>query len=162
MTVTAGLAEGLMPVVTALRRAVRRRTRERIGVPALPAAQVELLRAVQDQPGVGVAGAARRLRLAENSVSTLVRTAVADGYLRRTPDPADRRVARLELTDAAHERLRRWRAVRAGVVDAALAHLDAADHEALVAAVPALTRLLDAVEAIDPHDDPHDDQGGRP
>jgi DNA-binding MarR family transcriptional regulator len=158
VTVTVGLAEGLMPAVVALRRAVRRRTRERMGVPALPAAQVELLRAVQDEPGIGVAGAARRLHLAENSVSTLVRTAVADGHLRRTPDPADRRAARLELTDAAHERLTRWRGMRAEVVDAALARLDPADHEALAAAVPALTRLLDAVEEIGPHEK----EGGRP
>ncbi len=147
-----------MPAVVGLRRAVRRRTRERMGVPALPSAQVELLRAVQDSPGVGVAGVARRLRLADNSVSTLVRAAVADGYLRRTPDPADRRAARLELTEAAQERLHRWRAVRADVVDAALARLDPADHDALVAAVPALTRLLDAVEEIDPDHQ----EGGRP
>jgi DNA-binding MarR family transcriptional regulator len=158
VTTTVGLAEGLMPAVIALRRAVRRRTRERMGVPALPSAQVELLRAVGDEPGIGVAGVARRLRLAENSVSTLVRTAVADGHLRRTPDPADRRAACLELTDAAHERLRRWRGVRAEVVDAALTRLDPADHDALVAALPALTRLLDAVEAADPHHE----EGGRP
>jgi DNA-binding MarR family transcriptional regulator len=148
-TTAVGLAEELMPAVTALRRAVRRRTRERMGVPALPSAQVELLRVVQDTPGIGVAAVARRLHLADNSVSTLVRTAVADGYLRRTPDPADRRAARLELTDAAHDRLRRWRGVRSEVVDTALAHLDAADHDALLAAVPALTRLLDAVEDHD-------------
>jgi DNA-binding MarR family transcriptional regulator len=151
VTTTVGLAEGLMPTVVALRRAVRRRTRERMGVPAQPPALVELLRAVQDAPGIGVAGVARRLRLAENSVSTLVRTAVADGHLRRTPDPADRRAARLELTGAAHERLRRWRAVRGEVVDAALARLDAADHDAIAAALPALTRLLDAVEDTGPH-----------
>lgn len=141
-----------MPTVVALRRAVRRRTRERLGVPALPPAQVELLRAVQDDPGIGVAGAARRLRLAENSVSTLVRTAVADGHLRRTPDPDDRRAARLELTEAAHERLRRWRAARGEVVDAALARLDTADHDAIAAALPALTRLLDAVEDTGRHE----------
>lgn len=141
-----------MPVVLALRRSVRRRTRERMGVPALPPAQVELLRAVQDSPGIGVAGVARQLRLAENSVSTLVRTAVAQGHLRRSPDPADRRAARLELTDVAHDRLRRWRAVRGEVVDAALARLDPADHAALTAALPALVRLLDAVEETGPDD----------
>jgi DNA-binding MarR family transcriptional regulator len=158
VTVTVGLAERLMPAVVALRRAVRRRTRERMDVPALPPAQVELLRAVQDSPGIGVTAVARQLRLAENSVSTLVRTAIADGHLRRTPDPADRRAARLELTDVAHERLRRWRAARADVVDAALARLDPADHAALEAALPALTRLLDAVEDAGSHDQ----EGGTP
>jgi DNA-binding MarR family transcriptional regulator len=157
VTFTVGLAEDLMPAVVALRRAVRRRTRERVDLPALPPAQVELLRAVQDSPGTGVAAVARQLRLAENSVSTLVRTAIADGHVRRSPDPADRRAARLELTDAAHERLRRWRAARADVVDAALARLDPADHAALEAALPALHRLLDAVE-----DAPHQEDGGTP
>jgi DNA-binding MarR family transcriptional regulator len=158
VTVTVGLAEGLMPAVVALRRAVRRRTRERMDVPALPPAQMELLRAVQDSPGIGVAAVARQLRLADNSVSTLVRTAIADGHVRRSPDPADRRAARLELTDAAQERLRRWRAARTDVVGQALARLDPADHAALEAALPALHRLLDAVEETAPDDQ----EGGTP
>jgi DNA-binding MarR family transcriptional regulator len=66
----------------------------------LRGAQVELLHVVADQPGIGVAAAAGRLHLVDNSVSTLVNQLVASGLLSRGTDPEDRRAARLELTDA--------------------------------------------------------------
>jgi DNA-binding MarR family transcriptional regulator len=140
------LADRLLPAMTAVRRAIRRRTRERLGVEHLPAGRVELLRTVEELPGAGIGTVARRLRLAENTVSTAVRAAVADGHLERRTDPADRRAVRLDLTDAARARLRHWRAARGELVEDALRRLPDADRAALEAAVPALERLLDAVE----------------
>jgi DNA-binding MarR family transcriptional regulator len=144
--VAPALTDRLLPAITALRRAVRRRTRDRLGVEYLPAGRVELLRAVEELPGAGVGAVARRLRLAENTVSTAVRAAVADGHLERRTDPADRRAVRLDLTDAARTRLQRWRTARGELVEDALRRLPDADRAALEAAVPALERLLDAVE----------------
>ncbi|GAA4835657.1 MarR family transcriptional regulator [Actinomycetospora corticicola] len=146
MLVAPALADRLLPAITALRRAVRRRTRDRLGVEHLPAGRVELLRAVEELPGAGVGAVARRLRLAENTVSTAVRAAVADGHLERRTDPADRRAVRLDLTDAARTRLRQWRTARSELVEDALRRLPDADRAVLEAAVPALERLLDAVE----------------
>ncbi len=146
MLVAPALTDRLLPAITALRRAVRRRTRDRLGVEHLPAGRVELLRAVEELPGAGVGAVARRLRLAENTVSTAVRAAVADGHLERRTDPADRRAVRLDLTDAARTRLQRWRTARGELVEDALRRLPDADRAALEAAVPALERLLDAVE----------------
>ncbi|WP_028924056.1 MarR family winged helix-turn-helix transcriptional regulator [Pseudonocardia acaciae] len=140
------LAEELMGGVAALRRVVRRRLRGTVPGPALSGAQLELLRFVETEPGTGVAAAARALRLAGNSVSTLVNQLVARGLLDREVDPADRRAVRLVLTDAAASRLAAWRAARSELVGAALDRLPADDRAAVRAALPALRRLLAELE----------------
>jgi DNA-binding MarR family transcriptional regulator len=139
---TVRLADELMGVMTSVRRVVRRRLRADLPVPPLRGAQVELLHVVGEQPGIGVAAAAARLHLADNSVSTLVNQLVAGGLLSRGTDPGDRRVARLELTDVAKARLGEWRDRRARLVGDRLAELPDTDREAIAAALPALNRLL--------------------
>jgi DNA-binding MarR family transcriptional regulator len=129
-----------------VRRRLRRGTRAVVGGEPLRGAQIELLRVVEIQPGVGVGEAAATLHLAPNTVSTLVGELVALGLLARRPDPDDRRAARLELTEAAHERLRRYRDERDRLLAAALAELDADDLAALRASLPALERLLEKLE----------------
>jgi len=68
------------------------------------------------------------------------------GLLARGADDADRRVARLSPTAAGHARMVAWRDRRAEVLAAALGDLAEADREALRAALPALERLIDALE----------------
>ncbi|GAB3151850.1 MarR family transcriptional regulator [Amycolatopsis stemonae] len=108
----------------------------------LPGAQVEVLRVVADHPGIGVAAAARELHLAANSVSTLVNQLDEAGLLRREPDPADRRATRLEITDAARERMATLRLARTGIVAGALTGLSEEDIEAIEHALPALEKLM--------------------
>jgi DNA-binding MarR family transcriptional regulator len=140
-----------MAAVLGLRRVVRRRVRETSTDPVLlRGAQLELLQLVESDPDVGVAAAARGLHLAANTVSTLVNQLVAADLLRRTPDPADRRAAQLQLTDAARARLARWRAARSALVTAGIAGLGPADQDALAAALPALARLTELLT-----DQPH-------
>lgn len=141
MTDELRLASELMDVTTALRRQVRRTLRAGMTEP-LPAAQIEVLRVVADHPGIGVAAAAERLRLAGNSVSTLVNQLTAAGLMSRGTDPADRRAARLELTPTAHARLTEWRDRRARLVATRLAALPDGDRDAIAAAIPALARLV--------------------
>jgi DNA-binding MarR family transcriptional regulator len=150
-----GVAGELMDVTTALRRVVRRRLRATADVPPLPAAQLELLHVVADHPGIGVSGAAARLHLAGNTVSTLVNQLVVDGRLRRGVDPVDRRAVRLELTDAARARMRSWRSRRADFVGERLRDLPAKDAAKIAAALPALRRLLDSVEEEPPSETGH-------
>jgi DNA-binding MarR family transcriptional regulator len=140
------LAADLMDTVSSLRRLIRRRLRPAMPDPPLRGAQVELLRVVDDQPGVGVGAAARALHLADNSVSTLVNQLIAEGLIRREVHPTDRRAARLQLTDAAQDRIRRWRAGRGALVSSALDRLPEGDVQAIEAAVPALRRLLTLIE----------------
>ena len=114
--------------------------------PPLRGAQVEVLQVVDAQPGIGVRAAAQALHLADNSVSTLVNQLVAAGLIERGTDPADRRMARLELTDAARQRMSVWRTGRNRIVGAALGRLAVDDLRAIEAALPALGRLLAVIE----------------
>jgi DNA-binding MarR family transcriptional regulator len=142
----AALADNLMTTVAGLRRLVRRRVGAQLTRSPLRGAQVELLREVEREPGIGVAAAARNLHLAGNSVSTLVNQLVDAGMLARHIDPADRRAAKLELTDAARDRLAVWRRTRTDFVAGKLATLSKEDTEAIAGALPALRRLLAAIE----------------
>ncbi|MEV5748066.1 MarR family transcriptional regulator [Actinoallomurus sp. NPDC052308] len=136
------LGGDLMDVTMAMRRLVRRRLRDAAPPPDLRPAQVELMVVVDRNPGMSVAAAARELRLADNSVSTLVNQLVRAGMLRRETDPDDRRAARLEVTDAARRRIADWRDRRARLVGARLEELSEEDRETITAALPALRRLL--------------------
>ena len=146
MTAPDELAAQLMCAASSLRRLVRRRLRPAMPEPPLRGAQIELLQVIDAQPGIGVGAAARALHLADNSVSTLVNQLVAVGLLERATDPADRRAARLELTTAARDRFRQWRTGRDRLVGDALRRLSGDDRRAIEAAVPALGRLLAAIE----------------
>src|SRR6185295_7527411 len=103
------LAAELTTAWGGVRRRLRRSARAAVGGEPLTGAQIELLRLVETQPGVGVRDAAAALHLAPNTVSTLVRGLVGDDLLTRTADAADGRAAHLALTPVARRRLRRWR-----------------------------------------------------
>lgn len=149
----AQVADQLMAVLAGLRRVTRRRLRATRSDP-LRGAQLEVLRGVEDQPGIGVAALARVLHLAGNSVSTLVNQLTAAGLLRREPDPADRRAVRLHLAPAARQRLTDWRRSRAALVGQAMTRLPAADQDRITAALPALRALLADLEPSDEPSDP--------
>jgi DNA-binding MarR family transcriptional regulator len=133
--------EELADALVRIQRLIRRRLRGGLSVPRLRGAEVELLRLVESRPGIGVSDAAKALHLAGNSVSTLVNQLVRGGYLIRETDPADRRAARLQLTEAAEKRLGDWKRRRAELVGRHVARLDDTDRAALRAALPALRKL---------------------
>jgi DNA-binding MarR family transcriptional regulator len=136
-TFPAELADALLGI----QRLIRRRLRSQTAQPRLRGAEVELLRLVEARPGIGISDAAKELYLAGNSVSTLVNQLARDGFLIRETDPADRRAARLLLTESARARLTDWHERRAALVRGQVARLDEADRDALLAAIPALRRL---------------------
>jgi DNA-binding MarR family transcriptional regulator len=136
------LGDQLMTTMAAMRRQVRRELRPQGIGPQLRGAQIELLRVVHDQPGIGVAAAARELHLAANSVSTLVNQLTDLGMLVRETDPTDRRAIRLHPTDIAVKRMEEWRYARAQLVGSGIAELDPADRQAIAAVLPALRILL--------------------
>ncbi|NKQ54810.1 winged helix-turn-helix transcriptional regulator [Amycolatopsis sp. K13G38] len=140
-------ADDLLTTVFGVRRLIRRRLRARLpGLVPLRGAQIELLRVVEVKPGIGVAAAARALHLAGNSVSTLVNQLVEAGMLTRSVDAADRRAARLELTEAARDRLATWRTARSELMADTLATLSEEDTKTIEEALPALRRLMAALE----------------
>jgi DNA-binding MarR family transcriptional regulator len=146
-------AEGarvLAALLARVQRSLRRRVREMMPGPALPPSHVEVLRLLQRQPGLRVHEVAATLRLAPNTTSTIVQHLVRLGYVSRSVDERDRRVARLELTAAAHSRMDLWRDTRSATLAEALGALAAPDREAVEAALPALARLADLLEAPQP------------
>jgi DNA-binding MarR family transcriptional regulator len=143
---SAAIAEELMGNTLALRRLVRRQLRPRTPGPALRGAQLELLRVVEREPGIGVAAAARELYLAGNSVSTLVNQLADLGMLVREPDPQDRRAIRLRLTEAATQRLDRWRQARTEFVASGVGDLTPAQRRVLSQAMPVLRSLMASLE----------------
>ena len=155
MTTTIGTTQGgpgtghggdLMRILGQLRRSVRRRVRQDWPHAPLPETHLELLRLVGERPGLRVQEAAGALRLAPNTVSTLVNKLVAAGLLERSRDRRDGRAARLHLTRAAVRRMAAWRDRRQALVAQAMGTLAPADRAAIAGALPALRRLADALE----------------
>ena len=79
--------------------------------------------------------------VAQPTMTTLVVRLERDGLVERGSDPDDGRAVLVSITDDGLASLRRFSAARAEVLGARLASLDAADREAIAAALPALDRL---------------------
>jgi DNA-binding MarR family transcriptional regulator len=139
------LAADLLDAIGGIRRVVRRAARSRWDEP-LPQAQSELLRLAAARPGISVAEAAHELRLAPNTVSTLVGRLAAAGLLDRARAASDGRSVRLFATDKGTRRISEWRDLRAELTARALRRLPAGDAEALAGAVPALLRLAERLD----------------
>jgi DNA-binding MarR family transcriptional regulator len=139
----------VLSAISLVHRTARRAVRQAWAVDPLPPAQGELLRLAAGRPGITVADAAQDLRLAPNTVSTLVGKLTAAGLLARNRGARDARVAMLTVTDAARQRISHFRDLRADLAGQALARLSPADRRALAAALPALLRLAEGMETSD-------------
>ena len=126
-----------------LRRVVHRQVRQRWPLPPLPAPQVELLRVVKRQPGIRVNEAAAELRVAANTVSTLVRRLAAQGLLERRTDPIDARATQLVLTTTARRRLAAWQDQRAQFLGEGLERLSEEERAHLATAVSVMRHLVE-------------------
>lgn len=140
-------AAELLAAISIVRRTTRRAVRLAWHEEPLPAAQSELLRLTADRPGITVADAAQELRLAPNTVSTLVGRLTSAGLLNRARGQADGRTALLTLTDKAQRRIAGFRDLRAELAAQALSQLSEPDRRMLTQAVPALVRLAERMEA---------------
>ncbi|MEU2910037.1 MarR family winged helix-turn-helix transcriptional regulator [Streptomyces massasporeus] len=78
-----------------------------------------------------MADLAERLEVVPRAVTTLVDGLEASGKVRRVPDPANRRVIRIELTDDGQGALRELRAARRSAAEEILAPLTGDQREAL-------------------------------
>ncbi|WP_026239579.1 MarR family winged helix-turn-helix transcriptional regulator [Parafrankia discariae] len=139
-------AVGLTEVVTRLRRVLRSSIRTDIPWESLPMAQVELLQCVAERDGTRVGELAGLLRLAPNSVSTLVAQLTDAGLVRRERDPADRRAVALRLTEAGERALTGWLQAHERRIGSAMEILADDDRDAIIAALPALGRLVEALD----------------
>ena len=136
-------AAELLAGISAVRRTARQAVRKAWHEEPLPTAQSELLRLVADRPAITVAEAARELRLAPNTVSTLVGRLAGQGLLGRERAQADARSVRLSVTRRARQRLADWRDLRADLTQIAILQLAEEDRRILAYAAPALLRLAE-------------------
>ncbi|WP_242587816.1 MarR family transcriptional regulator [Streptomyces sp. MST-110588] len=100
---------------------------------AVTPAQARLLRIVdhyRDTPP-RMADLAARLEVVPRAVTTLVDALEAHGAVRRVPDPANRRVIRIELTDTGRSALHALRGARRAAAEDILAPLTAEQREVL-------------------------------
>ncbi|WP_149182921.1 MarR family transcriptional regulator [Streptomyces sp. TRM49041] len=131
------LAEQLLRLTRRLHRSQKRQL-EAADISITPA-QSRLLRTVAhyERPP-RMADLAERLEVVPRAVTSLVDGLEASGRVRRAPDPANRRVVRIELTDEGRATLRQLRSARRAAAEDILAPLDAEQREVLGGLLSAL------------------------
>ena len=115
------LAEQLLRLTRRLQR-IQRRQLEPVGITP---AQSRLLRTlVHYETPPRMADLAERLEVVPRAVTTTVDGLEAADLVRRAPDPTNRRVIRIELTDQGRAALRELRSARRAAAEEILAPLD--------------------------------------
>ena len=137
----------LTDVVTRLRRVLRTSIRTDYPWESLPMAQVELLQSLAEAAPARVGDLAARLSLAPSTVSGLISQMMAAGLVERGTDPGDRRVAVVELSADGRRQLAGWTAAHRDRIASALADLEPGDRSAIDTALPALSQLVDRLDA---------------
>ncbi|MFF0776997.1 MULTISPECIES: MarR family winged helix-turn-helix transcriptional regulator [unclassified Streptomyces] len=116
------LAEQLLRLTRRVHR-IQKRHLERRELGVTPA-QSRLLRTLAHYGSPPrMADLAERLEVVPRAVTTLVDGLEASGKVRRVPDPSNRRVTRIELTDEGRETLREVRGARRSAAEEILAPL---------------------------------------
>ncbi|MFE7747894.1 MarR family winged helix-turn-helix transcriptional regulator [Streptomyces sp. NPDC057428] len=129
------LAEQLLRLTRRLQR-IQSRQLEPIGITP---AQFRLLRTTAHYDGPPrMADLAERLDVVPRAVTTLVDGLEASGRVRRAPDPTNRRVVRIEITEEGRAVLRSMRAARKAAAEEILAPLTADQREVLGGLLTAL------------------------
>ncbi|THA82643.1 MarR family transcriptional regulator [Streptomyces sp. A0592] len=132
------LAEQLLRLTRRLHR-IQKRHMVPLGITP---AQSRLLRLVSHYEGEQpprMSDLAARLEVVPRAVTTLVDGLEAAECVRRVPDPANRRVIRIELTDTGRATLRRLRNARTDAAEEILAPLTADQREVLGGLLNALS-----------------------
>jgi DNA-binding MarR family transcriptional regulator len=107
------------------------------------AASSALNRLGRDGP-LGLTELANAQRASQPGMTQLVSRMEREGLVRRTTKRDDRRAVLVEATDAGLELLKIRRAERADALQDLLDRLDPQDRAAIVAALPALARLVES------------------
>ncbi|MCQ9136104.1 MarR family winged helix-turn-helix transcriptional regulator [Streptomyces hilarionis] len=149
------LAEQLLRLTRRVHR-IQKRHLQRSGLGVTPA-QARLLRTLAHCDGPPrMADLAARLEVVPRAVTTLVDGLEASGLARRAPDPTNRRVIRIELTEGGRGALRELRGARVSAAEEILDPLTTLEREVL-------SSLLDALvggESVDhePGRERHDER----
>lgn len=138
----------LAAVISPLRRTLLAAARERGGLPDIPDAQIEVVRALLPASGGaerGPAELAEALHLNRSTVSNLLGAMEADGLVQRRRAAGDGRRVVVAPSPRAVDLFGRFDQAAGEILRDALESLDPADRTAVAAAVPALERLAAAL-----------------
>ncbi|GAA5060990.1 MarR family winged helix-turn-helix transcriptional regulator [Nocardia callitridis] len=138
----------LAAVISPLRRALLTATRNAEGLPEIPDAQIEIIRALPYGNSSTSGELAQRLGLSRPTVSNLLTTMAASGLIERRSRPDDRRHVEILLTAKARDLFTRFDRTSGDLVTDAAAALSVDDRAALAAALPALEHLRAAIQRI--------------
>jgi DNA-binding MarR family transcriptional regulator len=139
------LAEQLLRLTRRVHRIQKRHLQQR-GLGITPA-QSRLLRTLAPYAAPPrMADLAERLEVVPRAVTTLVDGLEASGKVRRVPDPTNRRVIRIELTDDGREALRELRGARRAAAEDILAPLTDEQRKVLGGLLDTLVDGMPAVE----------------
>lgn len=129
-------------------RAVRRRFEQRTQDWGLSSAQWRLLVSLKRDGRANQARLAELLEIEPISVSRMVDRMEQTGWVRREPDPADRRARVIVATDRALKAFETVHGVAGGVYAEALAGLSESEKAALVKALNKIVENLTGEEAV--------------
>lgn len=118
-----------------------RRLRKHSGADLTPS-QFSALSTLERHGPLRLGGLAVREQISKSSVTRLVARLEALGHVRRTPDSTDGRSAQIELTDQGSEYLEMSTRRSNVYLTRQVAALTTRERETLLAALPALERLL--------------------
>jgi DNA-binding MarR family transcriptional regulator len=141
---TEKVAEGLDDVATEFIRWARTQSRE------LSATAATTLGQLQRSGPARLTDLAAVARVSQQSMTTLIAKLSAEGLVRREPDPNDRRAAVLTVTAQGADLVRARRAARTDRLVPLLNDLAPGELRSIAAAMPALTRLTDALRRSRP------------
>lgn len=127
---TKQVSQELDALMTRLERLELSRPKPDIG---LSVPQLGLLAMVWRTPGLGVRQLAERLGVTAPTVSVALRKLEQGGWLRREPDPQDKRSTHLYLSDKAQVLARKVGQFRQKRINALLSGLDAEEQQQLLA-----------------------------
>ncbi|WP_432853453.1 MarR family winged helix-turn-helix transcriptional regulator [Amycolatopsis sp. CA-161197] len=145
----------LADVVARLRRAMRRAARTADPDNTLSVAQLELLSCLAENPGARPSRVAQLLKLAPNSVTTMVTGLRARDLVTRTSGSEDRRTVELELTESGQAAVDRYKHHNAEILAAAIDRLHPAWRHLIASAIPALAELVGAIDQLAETGPPH-------
>ncbi|MFF9343929.1 MULTISPECIES: MarR family winged helix-turn-helix transcriptional regulator [unclassified Streptomyces] len=130
------LAEQLLRLTRRLHR-IQKRHLEPVGITPAQSRLLRLVAHFGDAPP-RMADLAARLEVVPRAVTSLVDGLEAAGRVRRAPDPTNRRVVRIELTDEGRATLRELRSARREAAEDILAPLTVEQREVLGGLLTAL------------------------
>ena len=136
---TTHLADDLLMVVTRLARRLRRVA----ATDGVTPTQRSILTTLERRGPLTHGDLAAVERVRPPTITAAVDRLEEQGFVDRTRDETDRRVARVALTEAGRRLLADARRERTAYLEQRLRALPAADRAAIAAAAPALARLLE-------------------